>query len=868
MNGFFEFINAYPRLLFYIAECIYQEPQSFCNRTKKLSGVDEKQILKELRVLHSLFPEIETLLFLNDFHNPLFSTAKEISRLDNYDISRIRSLAEKIQQNENLISIGQKMLPISYKAYQDFQKTKDTLSEQDENKHSYTAIKNSSVSVGIVDNNIKVDARHSFCADKIHTSKNLTTKVPIISPYEVIGRHEELVDLHQRLFKYKQVVLINGMGGLGKTMLAQAYLGKYLKEYHHIAWFSLFSDDIFSDVINTEGLLANLNIQAEGKDPEALFKEILIRLQHIEKQPCLLIIDNADMSLSRWYDYLPHQPQWHILVASRERIGKFDQKNLGFLPVEDAVKLFLSHYTRGKIDNQKIRDLVIALDLHTLAIEILAKTAQLQRTEPEELMNAIVDDLKVNVYIQHKGTKIDKMTSYLCSIFTLSKLNEDELLILKQFSCLPSEFQSYSLLEDMIGERFISNYSSLSEILEMLSKKGWLLQNTETDSYKMNRIIAEVIQKQNPIAMSDVSQLINIITEKLQIDQTKDNPVEKFPWIPYGYALLDIFPSSDDIHISNLQNNIALVLKALGDYTGARDLLEKAVVSDEKNFGPDHPNTARSYSNLATVLQDLGDYMGAKYLLEKAMVSDEKNFGTDHPTTAGSYSNLAIVLQDLGDYTGAKYLLEKAMVSGEKNFGPDHPNTARSYSNLAMVLQDLGDYMGAKYLLEKAMVSDEKNFGTDHPTMAVRYSNLATVLHIRGDYETALSYLEKSLKIRQEIGDKAGEGATLNNISQIYKARGDYETALGYLEKSLKIQQEIGDKAGLCATLFNMGHIYYQNEDIPNAIQAWVMVYRMATAMNLTQVLDALKNLADQLKLPGGLEGWEHLSKQIEQEDQ
>jgi archaellum biogenesis ATPase FlaH len=35
-------------------------------------------------------------------------------------------------------------------------------------------------------------------------------------------------------------------------------------------------------------------------------------------------------------------------------------------------------------------------------------------------------------------------------------------------------------------------------------------------------------------------------------------------------------------------------------------------------------------------------------------------------------------------------------------------------------------------------------------------------LHL-GDYETALSYLERSLQIRQEIGDKSGEGTTLNN---------------------------------------------------------------------------------------------------------
>ena len=78
-------------------------------------------------------------------------------------------------------------------------------------------------------------------------------------------------------------------------------------------------------------------------------------------------------------------------------------------------------------------------------------------------------------------------------------------------------------------------------------------------------------------------------------------------------------------------------------------------------------------------------------------------------------------------------------------------------------------------------------------------------LHI-GDYETALSYLQKSLAIQQQIGDKAGEGTTLNNISQIYDAQGDYETALSYLQKSLAIRQQIGDKAGEGTTLNNISH--------------------------------------------------------------
>ena len=146
--------------------------------------------------------------------------------------------------------------------------------------------------------------------------------------------------------------------------------------------------------------------------------------------------------------------------------------------------------------------------------------------------------------------------------------------------------------------------------------------------------------------------------------------------------------------LSIAENDMALVLQDLGDYAGAKQLLEKAMASDEKNFGPDHPNTVVRYSNLATVLNNLGDYAGAKQLLEKALASNEKNFGPDHPDTAMSYSNLALVLQDLGDYAGAKGLLEKAIASNEKNFGPNHPKTTVSYSNMATILKDLGDYAG------------------------------------------------------------------------------------------------------------------------------------------------------------------------------
>ncbi|MBO8086508.1 MAG: tetratricopeptide repeat protein, partial [Marichromatium sp.] len=142
-------------------------------------------------------------------------------------------------------------------------------------------------------------------------------------------------------------------------------------------------------------------------------------------------------------------------------------------------------------------------------------------------------------------------------------------------------------------------------------------------------------------------------------------------------------------------------------------------------------------------------------------------------------------------------------------------------------------------------------------------NNISQIFKARGDYETALSDLKQSLAIQQEIGDRSGEGTTLNNISAIHHANGDYETALSYLKQSLAIKQEIGDSAGLCTTRFNIGVIHWENDEQQEAISAWVTAYRLARAMGLAQVLDALTQLAEQLGLPGGLEGWETLAQRM-----
>ncbi len=718
-------------------------------------------------------------ILLQDINNSTITidtsdATKMMAQLEQLSDSVLDTLSQIADKEENINTLFKTILS-------------GVLSQKNIVKGSISNVKGD---VNIGDNNTRVYNYYTI-VEQTKTSKDLTAKVPKLRANQIVGRANDLKDLHDRLFDNRQIVLVNGMGGIGKTTLAQVYVTEYYEQYKHIAWISLLTGNVEEDFINSPGLLTRFKINETGKLAPDLFNELIMAMKELNDYPCLLVLDNAESKLGNYFDYLPAQPDWHVLVTSRENIPNFDLKELGFLKEPDAILLFQQHYKRGKLKIDFLKTLVNALDLHTLTIEILAKTAQEQRTPPDVLLQALEEDLEADVSTRHNETKIQKITSYLSSIFAISKLSEDEQWLLLQLSFLPSEFHSFELLEELIQPKKSNKEQLFPKLLTRLSSKGWLLYQQSTDSYKLHRIIIDVVKKQltEKEKVENLSPLITAITDKLSIDYSKDNPIDKFKWIPYGKAILNRFPKSTATSMASLQNNLAGVLKDFGDYQGAKALFEKATKSAELNFGPDHPTTAVRYSNLALLLRNLMDYQGAKALFEKATKSAELNFGPDHPTTAVSYSNLATVLQVLGDYQGAKTLLEKATKSDELNFGPDHPNTAVSYSNLAVVLQDLGDYQGAKELLEKAKKSYELNFGPDHPSTARTYSNLALVLKDLGDYQGAKELLEKAKKSAElNFGpDHPTTAGRYSNLASVLLEFNNYKEAMKLLEKAHQV---------------------------------------------------------------------------------
>ncbi len=528
---------------------------------------------------------------------------------------------------------------------------------------------------------------------------------------EIVGREADLEDLRQALLKNRVTALINGMGGIGKTTLAAVYVDEYYEEYDHILWLTI--EDSFEEAIKTNfSLMENLGLR--DFPPSDQMEACLNRLRTLEsKGPKLMVLDNAREELARYYDLLPRPPGWHLLVTSRERIPRFHILELDFLDEDEAIDLFKRH--NPKLARDQVRIIVNRVERHTLTVEILAKSSSRNHWDFDKILEALTLDAKANVSVLHSKKKIERIKSYLSSIFDLSNLDDRKIYILKQFTALPTAFIEYDFLTSLLKVEKPEWEGDFAGYLADLYEKGFILKEKESGRYKMHPVLSEALSLKLKVGLKDLKFLIESVTDLLKLDQTKDNPVDKFQYIPFGEALLKRIPDDTSPQKALLENNLAVVYIQMGEYERARELLEEALASDLKNFGQDHPDVALDKSNLALVYQDLGDYERARDLLEEALASGLKNFGPDHPRVAVRKSNLATVYRALGEYERARDLLKEALATDLKNFGPDHPDVARDQFNLAKVYRDLNDYKKALDLARKAYDTWLSALGDAHP---------------------------------------------------------------------------------------------------------------------------------------------------------
>ncbi|MEW5717494.1 MAG: tetratricopeptide repeat protein [Chloroflexota bacterium] len=305
-------------------------------------------------------------------------------------------------------------------------------------------------------------------------------------------------------------------------------------------------------------------------------------------------------------------------------------------------------------------------------------------------------------------------------------------------------------------------------------------------------------------------------------------------------------------------NNISQIYDAQGDYATALTYLKQSLAIRQQ-IG-DKAGEGTTLNNISQIFKAQGDYATAlTYLKQSLAIRQQIGDKAGEGTTLG---NIAALYHAQGDYEASLSYMKQSLVLFQQ-IG-DKAGEGTMLNNIATAHHAQGDYATALTYLKQSLAIRQQ-IG-DLRGQGATLNNISQIYDAQGDYETALTYLKQSLAIRQQIGDIKGESVTLNNISQILQAQGDFETALEYSQRDLAICQKIGDRAGMCVTLFNMGHMYARENQMQEAVSAWVTVYVIAKQINEYQVLQALSQLAPQLGMPEGLEGWEMLARRMKDE--
>ncbi len=78
----------------------------------------------------------------------------------------------------------------------------------------------------------------------------------------------------------------------------------------------------------------------------------------------------------------------------------------------------------------------------------------------------------------------------------------------------------------------------------------------------------------------------------------------------------------------------------------SQNLFRRALDSDEKTYGSDHPEVATTLNNLGNVLREQGQLDEAKNLFQRALRIFQEVLGDDHEKTANVRRRLASLEPD------------------------------------------------------------------------------------------------------------------------------------------------------------------------------------------------------------------------------
>jgi tetratricopeptide (TPR) repeat protein len=595
---------------------------------------------------------------------------------------------------------------------------------------------------------------------------NTTPFPPNIS---FLGQDAELEVMSKQLAESFGRVCITGMGGLGKTQLALAFVYKHQREYGKILWLDADAQSLRTCYL---GLAIHLgiqtNVEEEGHGPgtavrkeEDLVERIGDTLEKA-KISCLLVSDNVDEQ-KEMAELLPRRGPCHIIVTTRlSAVGNFGLVHIDELGSKDGLQLLRRGLQFSTKEDQCLEQLAERFGFLTLALAVSSKLILEGRLSPSELLRRL--DLKGVLVFERK-------------------------LVDPTFKKHPDLVKLLQTNFDMLARDTRANEEEKRLAKAITSVGGWLARGSISTNL-LARAASNLVET----------------TVRLEGDKIEDD----FERFEDSVGLLCFYASATKTTDERVVFH-ALVQefgKCSGGDRAGHTMLQAVcdvglVEQDEEHFenAAEEAIPARSgaKADLALTLEDgqrvvqaiglklSSDYITTRFRPEAALdlvkrckhVLHVLEVPQDIFTCFEVFNTKALVLDALGEYTHAKHFFCDALEYLEKKVGPEQLQTATCLNHLASSLESQGKYCIAKPLYRRSLKIREKRLGHTHKSTVASITNLAGVLKCQGKYAEAEALYKCALKVHEEtLGAANLETPTsLRNLACLFETEEKYDKA-------------------------------------------------------------------------------------------
>ncbi len=589
-----------------------------------------------------------------------------------------------------------------------------------------------------------------------------------------VGRHAELMKLHQALQKRKRgnIVALTGMAGVGKTALAQHCVREYSRDYPGgVYWFADRHTNLGAEIVQFAQLDLDLDVPQQSADGKllSLVEQVAWCWEHWpepvwapnDRPTGILALSGVSQpqsqedraaSLYRSQTLLPDRPAILIVVDGVRDWGDCQP----FLPEDDRFRTIVT--TRSLEGDSPWLEISLSGLLPTTALQLLSSGTNPASTSIEVSARQLCQWLGYLPLSLHLAWGYLSRHPELCWQQVLQQLRQHGESIDPSSSSAQRGLQAIlSLLWQDLTPMARQMALLMSLFAPMAISWDWIVATTESlgwDSEQveqargqlLDRQLLQTMQKtdrvQSPIRQFWQQQFVGLPqTEKEQLQQAVTQSLVAIAReIPQSDREPSLSQALAVPHLAEVAQNLIGVLKPedltwpfigltrfyanYGLYELAEHWGRKCLAVVRLYLGVAHPDVASCYNNLAYIYKTQGRYKEAEALYLQALEIRESLFGETHPDVAIGWNNLAALYYAQERYGEAEALYLKTLELRRTLLGDEHPEVATTCNNLAALYNSQQRFAEAGDLYYKAWDICRRSLGYHHPKTQLFRRNL------------------------------------------------------------------------------------------------------------------------------------------------